>query len=71
MPYSLLQRLCAETMPVKLVKKDEIDKVVTLKNADFVTVDIPTVLSLDGHKAYAGAAIVYSVTPKGRSATKA
>lgn len=71
MPYSLLRRLCAEIMPVKLVKKDEIDKLVTLKNAGFVTADIPTVLSLDSHMAYAGAAIVHSVTPKGRSATKA
>ena len=68
MPYSLLQRLCSATMPVKLVKKDEIDKVITLRDAGLVTADTPPVLTLDDQRAYAGAAIVHSVTEKGRKA---
>jgi len=70
MPFELLRRLCAETMPVKLVKKDEIDKLVTLREAGLVAADIPPILPLEGLNAYAGAAIVHSVTPKGRRAAK-
>lgn len=52
-------------MPVKLVKKDEIDKVATLKAAGLVIADVPEVLPLEGHKAYAGAALVRSLTDAG------
>lgn len=52
-------------MPVKLVKKDEIDKVVTLKDAGLVIADVPEVLPLEGHKAYAGAALVHALTAAG------
>ena len=65
MPYQLLQRLSVSSKPVKLVKKDEIDKVAILKEAGLVVADLPQVLSLEGHKAYAGAALVHSLTAAG------
>lgn len=70
MPFNLLKRLCNETMPVKLVKKDEIDKAATLRDAGLVEVDVPPILQLDGIAAYAGAAVVRSVTARGRSASR-
>jgi len=71
MPYQLLSRLCAASLPIILSNAEDIHKLRALRAAELVLAEIPSTIYARPTVQYASSAIALSVTERGHSAIKA
>jgi hypothetical protein len=71
MPYDLLERLCCEKLPARIVGDGEIGKLAVLRTAGLVDADVPPTHQVRGAQTYTGNAIVMRVTASGQATAKA
>ena len=70
MPYILLGKLAHSTLPAQVHSHEDIHKLLALKAAGLVDVEIPNVRRRIGHQEFEGSATVRAVTPTGLTALK-
>lgn len=70
MPCILLEKLAHSTLPAQVHVREDIHKLLALKAAGLVTVEIPNVKRILGHHEFEGPATVSAVTPSGLAALK-
>lgn len=70
MPYKLLEELAHSTLPAQVHAREDILKLLALKAAGLVVVEIPEVKRSFGHQDFEGPATVNALTPSGLAALK-